>query len=705
MSEKLKDNSQGRNVVQDLRSQIDSLDSRLLQLLADRRGLIRQIAEQKASDGSPLRDPKREQEILVEQIKRGRDVGLDSHYVTRLFHEIIDDSVRLQQELFQGRANNAQSKADLVRVAFHGIQGSYSYLAARKHFSRLGDTAAFLGRGTFEEVVKAIENGQADYAILPIENTTSGGIHEVYDLLLHSQVAIVGEEKYRINHCLIAADATALGDITKIYCRPSSVTECSKFLSQLPQVQVEYLTDSALSLQRIREQKIPGLAAIASPEAAELFGMQVVARDISNQAENFNRYLIAARMPIAVDRRIPCKTSLVMATAQKPGALVEALLAFRDRNISLTKLDSRPIQGNPWEEMFYVDFEGNIQDEHVAEALAEVTRSARFIKVLGSYPSYDLVRTQVPSETGDEAAARASAQAASAAASKAADAIANTSPELKAPADKTAAKKKPIYKLASREQKEEDTIIEIGGVKIGGDNFVVIAGPCSVESYDQIMTCAREAKENGVHILRGGCFKPRTSPYSFQGLGLQGLDFLVEAGKRFGMPVITEVMSEEDIGPIAEKSDILQIGARNMQNFSLLKAIGRTQRPIMLKRGLSSSIEELLQAVEYILSQGNQQVFLCERGIRTFETATRNTLDLSAVPVLKRKTHLPIFVDPSHAAGERDLVPPLALAAKAVGSHGIMVEFHPEPEKALSDGPQALRFPQFAKMMSDLRGI
>jgi len=218
------------------------------------------------------------------------------------------------------------------------------------------------------------------------------------------------------------------------------------------------------------------------------------------------------------------------------------------------------------------------------------------------------------------------------------------------------------------------------------------------------MVCAKEAKEHGTHILRGGCFKPRTSPYSFQGLGLKGLDMLVDAGKTYHMPVITEVMSEEDIEPVAAKSDILQIGARNMQNFSLLKALGRTHRPIMLKRGLSSTLEDLLMAVEYVLSEGNQQVFLCERGIRTFETATRNTLDLSAVPVLKKLTHLPIFVDPSHAAGERDLVPPLALAAKAVGAHGIMVEFHPEPEKALSDGPQALRFPQFETLMHDLLG-
>jgi chorismate mutase / prephenate dehydratase len=258
------------------------------------------------------------------------------------------------------------------------------------------------------------------------------------------------------------------------------------------------------------------------------------------------------------------------------------------------------------------------------------------------------------------------------------------------------------YRLVSRDYKKEDTIIEIKGVKLGGDNFTVIAGPCSVESNEQINSCAREAKENGAGILRGGCFKPRTSPYSFQGLGFEGLDYLVEAGRKYGLPVVTEVLSPDDVLEVAEKADILQIGARNMQNFTLLSAVGRTCRPVMLKRGMSSSIDELLNAAEYILNQGNQQVFLCERGIRTFETATRNTLDISAVPVLRARTHLPVIVDPSHAAGKRELVEPLSIAARAIGAHGIMVEFHPEPEKALSDGAQSLRFPEFEELMETI---
>jgi chorismate mutase/prephenate dehydratase len=251
------------------------------------------------------------------------------------------------------------------------------------------------------------------------------------------------------------------------------------------------------------------------------------------------------------------------------------------------------------------------------------------------------------------------------------------------------------YKLGSRGHKEANTVIEVGDARFGGDDLVLIGGPCAVESWDQVVAAARQVKESGGTVLRGGCFKPRTSPYSFQGLGFEGLEMLAEAGKTFGLPIVTEVLSPEDVDEIAKKADILQIGTRNMQNFSLLSAVGRSHRPVLLKRGMSSSLDELLQAAEYILHEGNQEVILCERGIRTFETSTRNTLDLSAVPVLRGRTHLPVVVDPSHAAGARDLVAPLALAAEAVGAHGIMVEIHPEPEKALSDGPQSLTLEQF----------
>jgi 3-deoxy-7-phosphoheptulonate synthase len=262
------------------------------------------------------------------------------------------------------------------------------------------------------------------------------------------------------------------------------------------------------------------------------------------------------------------------------------------------------------------------------------------------------------------------------------------------------------YKLASLQfKREERSIFDIGGRKIGGQHFMMIAGPCTIESRDQMLTAAAAVHEAGAQLLRGGAYKPRTSPYSFQGLGEGGLRLLAEAREETGMPVVTEVMDVRDLDQILEVADVIQVGARNMQNFTLLTELGRTGRPIVLKRGLTATIEELLMAAEYVLKEGNESVILCERGIRTFETAYRFTLDLMAVPVLKQHTHLPVIVDPSHAAGRRDLVLPMSLAAAAAGADGIIVEVHPEPERAICDGPQQLRTEEFADYLRQVEAV
>ncbi len=263
------------------------------------------------------------------------------------------------------------------------------------------------------------------------------------------------------------------------------------------------------------------------------------------------------------------------------------------------------------------------------------------------------------------------------------------------------------YKLVSREAHPPDTIVRVGDVAIGGsEKLHVMAGPCSVESRDQLMETAEAVKQAGATILRGGAFKPRTSPYAFQGLGEEALKYLAEARERFGMPIITEIMDSEDVPLVAHYADILQIGARNMQNFTLLKKVARTGKPIMLKRGPSATIEEFLLAAEYILSEGNRDVLLCERGLRGVEqTYTRNTLDISAVPVIKRESHLPVIVDPSHGTGKWYLVAPLAKAGLVAGADGLMVEVHPRPAEALSDGPQALLPTTFERLMTELRAI
>jgi 3-deoxy-7-phosphoheptulonate synthase len=262
------------------------------------------------------------------------------------------------------------------------------------------------------------------------------------------------------------------------------------------------------------------------------------------------------------------------------------------------------------------------------------------------------------------------------------------------------------YKLVSRDFHPDATVVDAGGVPVGdGHPPVVMAGPCSIESEAQMMTSARMVKAAGAHILRGGAFKPRTGPHSFQGLGVEGLRYLRQAGDEVGLPVITEVMRIEQLETVCRYADILQIGARNMQNFDLLKEVGKLSHPVLLKRGMSATIEEFLAAAEYILAEGNERVILCERGIRTFERATRNTLDLSVVPLVRELSHLPIIVDPSHATGKRTLVPVMAKAALVAGAHGLMIEVHPEPERALSDGAQSLTGPGFQELMDELRRL
>ncbi|MBW2975804.1 3-deoxy-7-phosphoheptulonate synthase [Candidatus Woesearchaeota archaeon] len=261
------------------------------------------------------------------------------------------------------------------------------------------------------------------------------------------------------------------------------------------------------------------------------------------------------------------------------------------------------------------------------------------------------------------------------------------------------------YKLVSREFKKENTIIKVGNTPIGGDEIVVMAGPCAIESEKQITETAKAVKKAGASLLRGGAFKPRTSPYSFQGMGEEGLKIMSKAGKLTGLPIVTEVMATADVPCVADYADILQVGARNMQNFNLLRAVGKVNKPVLLKRGLSSTLKEFLMAAEYIMSEGNHNVILCERGIRTFCQYTRNTLDLNIVPVLKKETHLPVIVDPSHGTGKFELVAPMSKAAIAAGADGLIIEVHPNPEEATSDGDQSLTPKAFSRLMEELKSV
>ncbi|MBN1352477.1 3-deoxy-7-phosphoheptulonate synthase [candidate division KSB1 bacterium] len=659
------------------------IDSELIRLLSERKKAIANIPEAGYQIGE-------EEALLSQIINLGKKYDLDAYFVNKIFKDIQDYFKRLHQDRLADYHRQATVADDQIVVAFQGIEGAYSHLVGQKFFASRLDRVVFKGLLTFRAILEAVEKGGADYAILPIENTTAGSINESYDLLAQTKLSIIGEEILPVDHCLMAIENVPLSRIRRIYSHPQALAQCSTFLSSLDHCTVESFVDTAMAIKKVKDDQDLSEAAIGSEEAAQLYGLTVVKRDIANTRENYTRFFIVAREPVKYDERIPCKTSLIIATKHVEGALVNCLNVLAKHHLNLTKLESRPRANVPWEYLFYVDFEGNLEQPNVKIGLEELTGEVSFMKVLGSYPAKtNGIRRQADTEI----AARNTTP------------ISDTEPPPERPKGKIAIPEKKPYRLAGRFTKAEDTRLKVKNVVIGGGTFVVMAGPCAVESDEQINLCARAVAENGGDILRGGVFKPRTSPYSFQGLGFEGLELMAHAGERYGLPIITEVLHPTDAEKIAKRADILQIGARNMQNFPLLREVGRLNKPILLKRGMMASIDELLAAAEYILSQGNQQVILCERGIRTFETATRNTLDLSAVPVLKYHSHLPVIVDPSHASGDWKWIIPLVEASLAVGADGVIVEIHPEPEKAMSDGEQSLNFKNFEVMMKRLQRL
>ncbi|MDD3559021.1 MAG: prephenate dehydratase [Melioribacteraceae bacterium] len=385
----------------ELRKRINDIDEKIVKLIAERRKISKEIVEAKEVTDKPIRDPKREEELLVRLIEIGKEHGISQQLVSKVFYEIIDDSIRLQHSYLQRLANQNEMHTKQLRVAIQGIEGSYSYLAAKKFFSSYNDDLILISGNRFDDVVNYTEKGEADYAILPIENTTSGGINEVYDLLLHTTLSIVGEERHEVNHCLVAKDEISTFEIKKIYAHYQAAAQCSRFLSSLPDCAIEYFADTAMSVKKIKEEKNKFVAAIASKEAANLFNVKILRENIANQSENFTRFIVCARKPVSVDSRIECKTSLVIATAQTAGSLVDALNVFRKYGLNLTKLESRPVMGNPWEEMFYLDFLGNIADEKVKKAVEELNKHTRFVKVLGSYPSQEITKTKVADQEKD----------------------------------------------------------------------------------------------------------------------------------------------------------------------------------------------------------------------------------------------------------------------------------------------------------------
>ena len=379
-----------------IREQITELDKKLLELFAQRRALTLNVAKSKAHQVRPVRDQQREQELLVRLIKQGKELGLDAHYVTNIFQTIIEDSVLNQQAYLQTLAN-PNIQVPTVSVAFLGDKGSYSYLASHRYFSRRAENIIESGCKNFSDIMQLVESGHVDYGILPIENTSSGSINEVYDLLQHTNLSIVGEITQPIEHCLLTAVNTSLDKIKTIYAHGQPISQCSNFLDKQQSLKIEYCDSTADAMAKVCELQDDTVAVIGSEEGGALYQLHALEKSIANQSENHSRFILVARKPVDVAEQIPAKTAIILATGQKPGALVECLVILKDKGINMCKLESRPIQGRPWEEMFYLDVEENLKTVKLQEAITELTAQTNFIKVLGCYPIEHIPPTNVPS--------------------------------------------------------------------------------------------------------------------------------------------------------------------------------------------------------------------------------------------------------------------------------------------------------------------
>lgn len=664
------------------RQEIDAADREILKLLEARLDAVRSIGSLKGEQSDrPLFDPERERAVFKNWTDEAETRGLSGYFTGRILREVLNYSRRLQEDFMAPESRRTTS--DEITVGFQGVTSSYSHLAIGKLFAARGvDHVERKGYRTFSDSVDALEQGDTDFVLLPVENTISGSISEVNQILARKGLHIVDEEVWPVRHCLAALPEADMGDIHSVRSHHVALQQCHRFLSQMRGTEARVWFDTAGAARSVIRDGDPTIAAICPEEAALHFGLNVLRKDIADQPRNLTRFVLIGREPEPCNPRQEARTSLVFTLNHREGALAGFLQCFATEAVNLTRIESRPQPETPWEYLFFIDLEGHADAPALSRAIEQARTYTNQMRVLGSYPR----RTET--DTHLRSPGRKSVK------------VAQESEGVKTP--RKPSKSRP---LTSLDESTPPTTVRVGNVSIGPDSFTLICGPCAVESEEQIMKGAALVKAHGAQILRGGAFKPRSSPYSFQGLGFEGLDLLVKAGNEYEMPVVTEVLRPEDVAGVAAKADMLQVGARNMQNFALLKSLGETRRPILLKRGMSATIEEVLQAAEYIMAGGNRQVVLCERGIRTFETATRATLDVSAIPVLRTRTHLPIIVDPSHAAGVRHLVIPLALAAVAAGADGLIVEAHPNPEEALCDKDQALTGDDVGRLMNSVEAI
>lgn len=621
-----------------IRDDITTLDRDLLALLAKRRQLSLEVARSKEVDIRPIRDTQREKELLARLVRQGREQGLDAHYVISLYQAIIEDSVLNQQAYLQGRANPETQKQQYC-IAYLGARGSYSYLAASRYCQRRQVEMLDLGCQNFDDIVQAVESGHADYGFLPIENTSSGSINEVYDVLQHTSLAIVGETTIEVGHCLLAKAGSKLADIKTVYAHPQPISQCSRYLSRHPDFRLEYCASSAEAMEKVL-QGDNTVAAIGSSEGGALYQLEPLEQELANQKINQSRFIVVARKAIEVPEQLPAKTTLIMATGQKPGALVEALLILKDHNLNMSKLESRPIPGTPWEEMFYLDVDANLASIAMQQALAELERLTRFIKVLGCYPCETVEPTQL-----------------------------SHSQLLIEPESSRQDSAKPSPQRHSRHYKPASTEISCGQLKLGQGQFAALAQlnlPIDATSFAPSAKALREAGFQGVVL----------STLTRQPNAKQQLPKLQSLLNQAGLQSIVALEHAEDLALAQTAADMLLLSGKQMYNTELLNALGGQNLPVILERNPMASQQDWLTSADTLLAAGNQQLILCDAGVSGLNQPEQLVLDLAALVELKTQSHLPLLVNPSlclNPSSSEQTLTAQALAIKALGVDGLII--------------------------------
>ena len=617
-----------------LRDRIDGADQELLEALARRMKVVEEILRRKEVQGLPLFDAERETRLLTKVASLATEKDLDPNLAERVLREVINHSREVQSRRVHHARNPFLERAH--KIAYQGTNGAYSWMACRKYF---GNDIEPIGYTSFVEAVDAVESGNVDLAFLPIENVLAGTVYEVYDLLADSNLNVVGEEYLKIEHCLIGLEGTPLDHIRAVLSHPVALQQCTAFIKSLPNASYQSYIDSAEAVRKVKDEGDSTQAAIASAEAADLYGLTVLRRGIADHPENYTRFWIISRDPASVDTRIPAKTSFLLVTDHSEGALVAALSTLSSKGINLTKLESRPRKGIPWQYQFHIEMEGNIDEARIVEALDQVRSRAKVLRVLGCFPSAMVGTTSRAQLEPGEVQSRPFE-------SRDSDSGVQSLPE---------------KMLTSRQ-------ILVGSILVGDSSFTTV------------VSCPLDTESGAVEETLKGLRRLGQSLLRVTGLGSSekeidgNFEQIQQLANQHGIPLGCEVQTPGQISLYDSHADVLFLSSRQMQNMSLLEAAGRTSVPIVLERNISSTVQELLSSASTILKLGNQQVILCEGGIRTSESGSRSTIDLGAVLTLKEETRFPVFIDPTQCVSHHKRIPPLVNAARHVGADGTVIQ-------------------------------